>query len=319
MLGAPIVVGPAPTGVVVSGDGTRVYVANGDDTVSVIDTASNTVVGSVVADPLAESGAHDIALSADGTRIFVTDLKDRVLRVLSVAGADITAPTVSVSAPSGSVSGVVSLSATASDNVGVVGVQFLVDSVAVGAEDTTSPYAVSFDTRTVSNGTHTVTALARDIAGNTTMSAPVTITVANTATNQAPVVPGKTIPGGPDPVTGIVTGRINVQDPDGNSLAYTLASPPSQGGTVTFDQPTGVFTYTPSQVARDQAARTSGLDYDTFGVSVSDGIATAQTVRESSGGADAPRDADGDQRTGHRGKRSKWGRDRGRLRLRHQL
>ena len=71
-----------PTGVAVSGDGTRVYVANGDDTVSVIDAASNTVVrtgGGRSGTPRA--GAHDIALSADGTRIYVTDMKDRVLRV----------------------------------------------------------------------------------------------------------------------------------------------------------------------------------------------------------------------------------------------
>ena len=70
---------------------------------------------------------------------------------------------------------------------------------------------------------------------------------------------------------------MNVRDPEQAQLSYTLAYPPSRGGTVSFDQPTGVFTYTPSQAARDQAAGTSGLDYDTFGVSISDGIATVQT------------------------------------------
>ena len=34
------------------------------------------------------------------------------------------------------------LSATATDNVGVVGVQFLVDGNPVGAEDTTAPYSI---------------------------------------------------------------------------------------------------------------------------------------------------------------------------------
>ena len=47
VVGGPIAVGAPPSAVAVSGDGTRVYVANGDDSVSVIDTASNTVVGSV--------------------------------------------------------------------------------------------------------------------------------------------------------------------------------------------------------------------------------------------------------------------------------
>ena len=179
VVGSPIAVGVQPTGVAVSGDGTRVYVANGDDTVSVIDTASNTVVQTVAADPAPESGAHDIAVSADGTRIYMTDMKDRVLRVISLANADITAPTVSVTAPTGTVSGTVSLSATASDNVGVVGVQFLVDNNPVGAEDVSSPYGVSFNTATVSNGVHTVTARARDAAGNTATSSAVTLTVAN--------------------------------------------------------------------------------------------------------------------------------------------
>ena len=39
------------------------------------------------------------------------------------------------------VSGTVTLSAAASDNVGVAGVQFKLDGVNLGAEDTTSPYS----------------------------------------------------------------------------------------------------------------------------------------------------------------------------------
>ena len=92
------------------------------------------------------------------------------------AAADTTAPTVSVTAPANNatVSGTVPLSATASDNVGVAGVQFLVDSAALGAEDTTAPYSVSWNTTTA--GPHTLTAQARDAAGNTT-SASVSVTV----------------------------------------------------------------------------------------------------------------------------------------------
>ncbi|MCV7074060.1 hypothetical protein H7H73_31055, partial [Mycobacterium rufum] len=47
------------------------------------------------------------------------------------------------------------------------------------AQDTTSPYSVSWNSATVANGTHTVTARATDTSGNTTLSAPVTITVNN--------------------------------------------------------------------------------------------------------------------------------------------
>jgi chitodextrinase len=95
---------------------------------------------------------------------------------------DTTAPTVVLTAPSGSapVSGTITISANASDDVGVAGVTFLVDNVVVGNEDTTSPYSVSWDTTAVSNGTHTIVARARDTSNNSTDSAPLTVTVSNT-------------------------------------------------------------------------------------------------------------------------------------------
>jgi hypothetical protein len=99
------------------------------------------------------------------------------------AAPDTTPPTVALSGPTAgaTVSGTVSVSATASDNVGVVGVQFLLDGVALGAEDTTAPYAVSWSTVTASNGAHSLAARARDAAGNQTTSAVVGVTVANAA------------------------------------------------------------------------------------------------------------------------------------------
>ncbi len=72
------------------------------------------------------------------------------------------------------------VTADASDNVGVTGVQFLVDGVNSGVEDTTAPYVLSWDSRGVSNGAHALTARARDAAGNIRLSAAVTVNVANT-------------------------------------------------------------------------------------------------------------------------------------------
>ncbi len=90
------------------------------------------------------------------------------------------APTVALTAPPAStVTGTVTVSATASDNIGVAGVQFLLDSANLGAEDTTSPYGVSWDTTGVANGSHVLLARARDAAGNTTTSSPVAVTVSN--------------------------------------------------------------------------------------------------------------------------------------------
>jgi hypothetical protein len=96
---------------------------------------------------------------------------------------DATAPAVSITAPTGgNVSGTVNVTANATDAIGVSGVQFRLDGAALGAEDTSSPYSVSWNTLTATNGSHNLTAVARDAAGNTTTSATVAVTVANTAT-----------------------------------------------------------------------------------------------------------------------------------------
>jgi hypothetical protein len=92
-------------------------------------------------------------------------------------------PTVSVMAPASNatVSGTVSVTASASDDVGVAGVQFKLDGVNLGSEDTSSPYSVSWNTATATNGQHTLTATARDAASQTTTSTTVTVTVSNSA------------------------------------------------------------------------------------------------------------------------------------------
>jgi len=88
---------------------------------------------------------------------------------------------VSMTAPSNSttVSGNVSVSANASDNVGVVGVQFMVDGQNQGAEDTSAPYQINWDTTKLTNKNYSLTAKARDAAGNRTTSTAVKVTVQN--------------------------------------------------------------------------------------------------------------------------------------------
>ncbi len=94
---------------------------------------------------------------------------------------DTTPPTVSITSPSSgaTVSGTITVTANASDNVGVAGVQFKLDGANLGAEDTTAPYSIPWDTTTASNGSHTLTAIARDTSGNQATSNPVTVTVSN--------------------------------------------------------------------------------------------------------------------------------------------
>jgi Bacterial Ig domain len=89
------------------------------------------------------------------------------------------APSVSLVSPGDTVGGVVNLGASASDNVGVVGVKFLEDGTQIGSEDLAAPYNVSWNTTSVADGQHILTAVARDAAGNTGTSSPVSVVVDN--------------------------------------------------------------------------------------------------------------------------------------------
>jgi hypothetical protein len=93
---------------------------------------------------------------------------------------DTTNPVVAISTPASgaTLSKTVTITAIATDNVKVVGVLFKVDGIALGAEDTTSPYSVSWNTTAVSNGTHVIAATARDAAGNAATSS-LTVSVLN--------------------------------------------------------------------------------------------------------------------------------------------
>jgi hypothetical protein len=98
---------------------------------------------------------------------------------------DTTAPSVSVTAPTAgsTVSGTITVRASATDNVGTSGVQFYLDGAPLGAEVTGSGplYSMNWNTATASNGTHTLSARVRDTSGNLTTSAAVSFTVSNTA------------------------------------------------------------------------------------------------------------------------------------------
>jgi hypothetical protein len=93
---------------------------------------------------------------------------------------DLVPPTVSMTAPANgaTVSGNVTVSANASDNVAVQGVQFLLDGTPIGAEDTTAPYSISWNSTSVAGGSYQLSARARDTVNQTT-SLPVTVTVNN--------------------------------------------------------------------------------------------------------------------------------------------
>ncbi|MFP5246785.1 MAG: Ig-like domain-containing protein, partial [Thermoanaerobaculia bacterium] len=105
------------------------------------------------------------------------------------APADTTAPATSITAPAAgaTLSGTASVTASATDNVGVTKVEFYVDNV-LQSTDTSAPYAWSWNTTTASNGLHTITSKAYDAAGNVGTSAGVTVTVNNGTGDLTPPV-----------------------------------------------------------------------------------------------------------------------------------
>jgi glucose/arabinose dehydrogenase/chitodextrinase len=214
-----------------------VATANGPTQITLTWTASTDNVG-VTGYDVYRDGANDPITTVGSTSYVNTSLTPGTTYTYAVrardAAGNVSGPTAAVSAttpapdttpptaemsaptPGATVSGTVTVGANATDNVGVVGVQFLLDGAPLGAEDTTSPYSTSWDTTATTNGPHQLTARSRDAAGNSTTSTARTVTVANTA---------------PPPPTGLVAGYAfdegtgsTAADASGHALTGTLAN-----------------------------------------------------------------------------------------------
>jgi hypothetical protein len=119
--------------------------------------------------------------------------RDMAMPIGGGRAPDTEAPRVQIESPAEgeTLAEVVTIGAAAADDVGVTGVTFRVDGLALGTEVTAPPYWARWDTRTAANGAHAIRAEARDTGGNVASSATVTVTVTNPrapAANRAPVV-----------------------------------------------------------------------------------------------------------------------------------
>jgi len=83
--------GSFPFGVAVSPDGSKVYVANnGDGSVSVIATATNTVTTTITVGT-SGSGPFGVAVSPDGRKVYVANMGDGSVSVIDAATNAVTA------------------------------------------------------------------------------------------------------------------------------------------------------------------------------------------------------------------------------------
>jgi len=104
------------------------------------------------------------------------------------AASDTVSPVISLTSPSegAQVNGTITVSASASDNLGLAGVTFYVDNIAKSTLST-AHYNFAWDSASVANGSHTLTVLAQDVAGNTSYSA-ITVNVSNVPDTTAPTI-----------------------------------------------------------------------------------------------------------------------------------
>lgn len=112
----------------------------------------------------------NFGLAATSTALSIT--------VSTPSGADTQAPVATVTAPAAfatGLAGTLTLSATATDNVGVTGLELQLDGVQIGATGTSGSHSVTVDSTAYTSGQHVVRARARDAAGNLSTWASATV------------------------------------------------------------------------------------------------------------------------------------------------
>jgi hypothetical protein len=194
---------------------------------------------------------------------------------------DTTPPTVAITSPASGAagSGTMTITGTASDSGGVAGVQFKLDGANLGVEATVAPYTVDWNTTGAANGSHTLTATARDTAGNTATSAGIAVTVNNVQDTTAPSIPASLA------ATAASTTQINLAwntstdsvgvtgyrvfrcQGAGCSATVPVATPTATSYADTALSPSTAYTYTVS--ALDAAGNVSGKSAPASAVTLS--------------------------------------------------
>jgi hypothetical protein len=132
-------------------------------------------------------GAKSYATTTPGIYPIVVTITNSTYPGYSTTGTinmvvlDTNAPSVTITSPinGATITQNTTITAEAGDDVSVAGVQFLVDGSALGSEDTSAPFSMAWNVDSVTDGSHSILAIARDISGNISTSSAVTVTVAH--------------------------------------------------------------------------------------------------------------------------------------------
>ncbi len=261
----------APTAVALNADGSRAYVTHrsltGVGKVSVINTATNKVISTV------NVGRTPTDVAVVGSRVYVANNGSGSVSVINVA-ADNSISTVSVGGSPSSLAvsadgSIVAVARSNDDTITVIDVN--TDTVIGG------PHLIDAQSE---SGSHAV-AFAPDGRIFITDSVDKTVRVVGFARgNTAPVVTTAPTITTTNLATGAVSGSFTVSDPDYDVLSSTYAGDIPTGTVVAAGSPSSAggyiytFTYTPTAMARQQAAATPGPDNAAVSIPISDGRAT---------------------------------------------
>src|SRR2546427_725700 len=181
----------------------------------------------------------------------------------------------------------------------VSGVQFKLDGANLGAEVTTQPYTISWDTTTTSNGSHTLTAVARAVLSLTTWTSdPVTVRVANppkVTINQAAgqADPTNTSPINftavfSAPVSGFSGAGVTISGTGGGTKTVTVRGVPSTYNVAVSGMTTAgtVIASIAAGVARDAAGNGNTASTSTDNSVSFDATPPTVTINQAAGQAD---------------------------------
>ena len=185
------------------------------------------------------SGTHTIKATAQDAAGNISSSSIQV-GINAAPSGDVTAPVVSITSPaSGSavtVGATISVGVSATDNISVSLVSFSVDAV-LKSSTSSSPYNFSWNTTGAASGTHTLTATAKDAAGNTSsFSIPVTV-------NAVIIPPATTLPSS----VVLAMPPVGYQGSEGSCIPFAVAYAARsceqyyRSNATTYSQSTNIF------------------------------------------------------------------------------
>ncbi len=286
--GAPV----TPTGIAVNPAGTIVYTSNTNSTISVLKLSDGTVT-TIAVDPTA------LEFSSDGHHLYAVDTEHDLVAIVDVDTGNVErvdvgdAPAGIAIQESAGVPRYAYVTNSGSGTVSVIDLQTntkLPQDITVGSNpqgiaitpDGSKVYVANYGSGTVSvintadKSITTVTGLGAnpyDIAIN---AAGTQATITNPDDNKVTILvltgnnkPAAVINVNAPDFNGVVTGSVTGTDADGDALTYSVTTAAAHGS-LAFDPTDGSFTYTPDPVARHAAAATSGVDTDSFTITIDD-------------------------------------------------